>query len=61
MRSVLAAIIAAGGASVLLGAEGTEVKSTLEAVSLGESWFGPKLGVEDLKGRVVLIEFWGRN
>lgn len=61
MRTALAAILTAGSASFLLAAEATETKSTLESVSLGENWFGPKLGLEDLKGRVVLIEFWGRN
>jgi len=28
-------------------------------IKLGESLLGPKLGDDDLKGRVVLLEFWG--
>jgi hypothetical protein len=35
--------------------------SAIESVRLGDHWYGPKLTTEDLKGRVVLIEFWGRN
>jgi hypothetical protein len=31
----------------------------IEKVKLGEHWYGPDLKVEDLKGRVVLLEFWG--
>jgi len=51
----------AAAPSLVLAAEATETKSTLESVSLGSHVFGPKLGVDDLKGRVVLMEFWGRN
>lgn len=32
---------------------------TLEGVTLGEHVMGPKLGVDDLKNRVVVFEFWG--
>ncbi len=31
----------------------------LKDVKLGEHWYGPQWTVEDLKGRVVLFEFWG--
>ena len=34
-------------------------KSLLSSVRLGEVWHGPKLSNEDLKGRVVLLDFWG--
>lgn len=37
-----------------------EVKS-IEGASLGEHWYGPKYSMEDLQGRVVLIELWGYN
>ena len=36
-------------------------KSEIEKISLGEHIYGPKVTVEDLKGRVVLIDFWGIN
>ena len=32
-----------------------------KAVSLGEHWYGDKINLEELKGRVVLYEFWGIN
>lgn len=34
---------------------------SLEGASLGEHWAGPKRSVDELKGRVVLIELWGFN
>jgi hypothetical protein len=58
MRTGFTAILMAAVPSLVLAAE---TKSTLESVSVGSHVFGPKLNVEDLKGRVVLIEFWGRN
>ena len=61
MRTALAAILMTGTAPFLLAAEATETKSVLDSVSLGSHVFGPRLGVDDLKGRVVLMEFWGRN
>jgi len=61
MRTALATLVMAAAPSLVLAAEATETKSTLESVSLGSHVFGPKLGVDDLKGRVVLMEFWGRN
>ena len=60
MRTAFATLVVAAAPSFVLAAEATE-KSTLESVSLGGHVFGPKISVDDLKGRVVLIEFWGRN
>lgn len=34
---------------------------SLDGVTLGEHWYGPKLSESDLKGRVVMIELWGFN
>jgi hypothetical protein len=59
--AALAAVLAAGAAPVLLAAEATEATATLESARFGEQWFGPKFNADDLKGRVVLVEFWGRN
>lgn len=53
------AIVCSGLCLPSVGAE--DSTSLLESVKIGESWYGPKLNSEDLKGRVVLIEFWGRN
>jgi hypothetical protein len=61
MRTALAAVVAAGTAPFLLAQEGTESKATLDSVSMGDHLYGPKRGLEDLKGRVVLIDFWGRK
>jgi len=36
-------------------------KAEIEKISLGDHIYGPKFSVEDLKGRVVLVEFWGIN
>jgi hypothetical protein len=32
---------------------------TLRDVLLDQTWFGDEVTVEDLQGRVVLLEFWG--
>jgi hypothetical protein len=40
-------------------ARAEDSKSELDSVRLGDVWYGPKVTVEDLKGRVVLIDFWG--
>ena len=32
---------------------------TVDGVRLGEQLYGPALKADDLKGRVVLLEFWG--
>ena len=35
--------------------------ASVSDLKLGAHWFGPDLKTEDLKGRVVLVEFWGIN
>jgi hypothetical protein len=48
--------------SALGYADETEVKkSDLEGIDFGEHIYGPKVDLDSLKGRVVLIEYWGRN
>ena len=44
-----------------LAAESEGQKSEIEGISLGEQVYGPKISAEDLKGRVVLVDFWGIN
>ncbi len=34
---------------------------SLEGANLGTWWYGPKFSLEDLKGRVVMVEMWGYN
>ncbi len=45
------------------GATASPAKSAKleKIVNLGEHWYGEKLDLKDLKGRVVLYEFWGLN
>ena len=43
-------------AAPVAAAESVNLKS---AVRLGSHWYGPELALEDLEGRVVLIEDWG--
>jgi len=42
------------------GAAQAKVDS-LDGARLGTWWYGPKLTMEDLKGRVVMVEMWGYN
>ncbi|MFK7790397.1 MAG: TlpA family protein disulfide reductase [Phycisphaeraceae bacterium] len=37
----------------------TNADVTLDGVSLGDHVLGPKIKVDDLKGRVVVFEYWG--
>ena len=39
-------------------AKSTQLES---AVTLGELWYGDEIKLKDLKGKVVLYEFWGIN
>ena len=34
---------------------------SLDGANLGQWWYGPKYSMEDLKGRVVMVEMWGYN
>jgi cytochrome oxidase Cu insertion factor (SCO1/SenC/PrrC family) len=67
MRStaILGLAIVLGGAFTVAGSTATAepAKSTeLESVvSLGEHWYGDEIDLKDLKGKVVLLEFWGLN
>ena len=54
-RTALTAICA------LLPLAAAEAAANLKDVKLGEHWYGTELKNEDLKGRVVLMEFWGIN
>jgi hypothetical protein len=35
------------------------LKVTVDGLQLGQSVLGPKLTSKDLKGHVVLLEYWG--
>ena len=43
------------------GALAVEPSVSISDVKLGDHWYGPEWTPEDLKGRVVLYEFWGKN
>ena len=58
-RTILPALLAFP--AFLSSAFAADTTSEVEGLKLGEHWYGPKLEVGDLKGRVVLVEFWGRN
>jgi thiol-disulfide isomerase/thioredoxin len=55
----LVGVIAAAPISVR-AAEFT-MNARTDGIELGKPVMGPKVSPEDLKGRVVLLEFWGRN
>lgn len=44
-----------------LGARAEDSKGLLRSVKIGDAWYGPSLSDEDLTGRVVLVEYWGKN
>lgn len=52
--------LALGVAALCLLAPFAEA-TTIDDLSLGETWYGEALKPADLKGRVVLVEFWGYN
>ena len=54
MKLFLASLALAATASLAR----TEEKVTLDQVKLGDHVFGPNRSANDLKGRVVLLEFW---
>lgn len=45
----------------LAAAAPTASAVSIEDLSLGDTWWGDTHKVEDLKGRVVIVEFWGFN
>jgi hypothetical protein len=49
----------AGFSTLGHAAESEGAKSDLDAVTFGEQIYGPKIDLESLKGRVVLVKFWG--
>jgi len=59
MRTLaLFTILGALAAPAAARAEET-ARTDLEQVRLGDFIYGPKVDLEDLKGKVVLVEFWG--
>ena len=63
--AILGLAVLLGGLFALSGPTATAgpAKSTqLESVvTLGEVWYGDEINLKDLKGKVVLYEFWGIN
>jgi hypothetical protein len=49
-----------GLAGTALGVE-YNMAVTTAGMRLGQLIMGPKIDAQDLKGRVVLLEFWGIN
>ena len=69
MRLVCTLLVAAAlgaGALTAFGEDGgpgdvSETSSSkIDQIQLGTHWFGPKLSVEKLRGKVVLLEIWGQ-
>jgi hypothetical protein len=59
--SWLAALAVPALLSAPAAAESEGEKTDIEGMKLGSHIYGPKLDLDDLKGRVVLVEFWGIN
>ena len=64
MRILTAAMVVLAAASAAPAAEEPAAAdpwagSTLAQTTLGEVWLGPPLETGDLRGQVVLLEFWG--
>ena len=46
-------------AALLVPAAGVQAQPVLDDLTLGEHVCGDKLTAEDLKGRTVVLDFWG--
>lgn len=57
MRQVLAIV----ALTALCSAAAADGVTSLEGANLGTHWYGPNYTLDDLKGRVVVIEMWGYN
>ena len=40
-------------------ASGQEQEVRLQGLRLGDHWYGPEVDHADLRGKVVLVEYWG--
>ena len=58
-RSCLLACLVAGLAPAIVGAAEFKMDIKSDGIHLGKTIVGTELKAEDLKGRVVMIEFWG--
>ena len=45
--------------TAMLATAATAGDSDLERLSMGDYWYGAQVDVKDLKGKVVLVEYWG--
>lgn len=61
MRNTTSVALAFGlGLALLSGVADAQV-SSLQGGNLGQHWYGPEYTMDDLKGRVVMVEAWGYN
>jgi hypothetical protein len=42
-------------------AQNFNMKITADGIQIGTHIMGPELKAEDLKGKVIVLEFWGTN
>ena len=43
----------------MLASAATAGDTDLERLSMGEYWYGAQVDLDDLRGKVVLVEYWG--
>lgn len=48
-------------AAALACAASPAAATAIEDLQLGDLWYGPPITPDGLKGRVVVVEFWGFN